>query len=147
MHYIDLVREAPLKSEDIMWQSVAAISSLIDRLWQSHQPIARQFMLQEYERLYGPHFNEELARATVSEMYHSTDPGKMVRGEIVTPEEAATINPAQPWDAYVAANAFAHDLAPLNMSRRDLLQAAKAFWFHDEDFPSDTKIFWYVKNK
>lgn len=142
MNYLELVQQAPDRSDDIMRQSVAHISHFIDQLWQTHQPIASRFIMQQYEIMYGPHFNEPLARATVAEMYHDG-----IRGQIIAPEEAAAIAPDQRWDAYVAANALAHDLAPLNLPRKEILQAAKVFWFHDEDFPSDSKIFWYFKNK
>lgn len=142
MNYLSLVQNAPNCSEETMLQAVAHTSRLIDQLWQTHQPIAARFIVEQYEIMYGPHFNEQLARDTVAQMYHDG-----IRGQIITPEESAPIAPEQPWDAYVAANALAHDLAPLNLQRKDLLQAAKAFWFHDQDFPSDNKIFWYFKSR
>lgn len=144
MHYIDIIQSAPSKSEDLMWQAVRHTSQFIDQLWRTHQPIANRFIMEQFELIHGPHFNEQLARATVADMYHDN-----THGEIITPDEASSIapSPEQNWDAYVAANAFAHDLAPMGMSRKDLLHAAETFWFHDQDFPSDSKIFWYFKNK
>ena len=51
------------------------------------------------------------------------------------------------WDAYVAANAFAHDLGATGMSKADIMKAATAFWFHDEDLGNKHKVYWYFKDK
>lgn len=89
MNYLSIIQNAPDKSEPLMCQAVTHTSHFIDRLWHSHLDIASRFIMEQYEILYGPHFNEQLARATVAEMYHAD-----THGEIITPDEAASIAPA-----------------------------------------------------
>lgn len=149
MNYYKMVQNAPKKSEEIMWQSVKAISDLIDELWDAHRPIAHKFMMKEYGRMYGEHFNEAMAMAVVEDMYHVSNDGKRIEGEAVPFEEASTIAPSaeMQWDAYVGVNALAHDLARLGMGTGDIKKLAKAFWFEDADFEGESKVFWYFANK
>lgn len=148
MHYIDLVKNATNKSEQVMWQSVESVSKLVDELWKNHASMARKFLLREYSRMYGDHFNEELACDTVDDMYHKSN-GSIVEGEMVTFQEASSIAPSEEyvWDAYVGVNAFMHDLANEGLGRSEIISAAKSFWFDDVDFSGDSKVFWYFKNQ
>lgn len=148
MNYMEMVQNAPKKSEEIMWQSVQSISELIDDLWGLHANIARKFMMKEYARMYGEHFNRELAEDTVDEMYHKSN-GQMVEGEMVSADEAMSIAPSEEykWDAYVGANAMMHDLANTGFGKSDVMKAARQFWFSDEDFDGKNKVFWYFANK
>ncbi len=147
MNYYDMVRNAPNKSEEIMWQSVRAISELLDK----HPEIARAFLINQYKAMYGEHFNETMARDAVHKMYHH-DGSNDVRGEIITPDDAMLLvsdkdNPEKwRWDAYVAANSFAHDIAGEGLAIKHLLMLAKRYWFCDVDFTGHNKIFWYYSN-
>lgn len=53
------------------------------------------------------------------------------------------------WDAYVAANTFAHDLNGTNAYTNVdlLLKLSEKFWFEDEDFEDGNKIYWYHTSK
>lgn len=148
MHYIDLVRKAPNKSESTMWESVEHVSHLVDELWHCHESMARKFIMSEYVRLYGNHFEESMARCVVDEMYHYLD-GKRVDGEVVTKEEARQYAPSEEtcWDAYVGLNGFVHDLVSTDMPKSSVMSIARAFWFEDDDFDGESKVLWYYASK
>lgn len=150
MNYKKLVEGAPIKSEEVMWGSVAAVSELVDELWKSHPDIARRWMMKEYARMYGDHFGKEMAEATVKEMWHMRN-GERIDGEQVTVGEVRQMLPEEQreewaWDAYVGANAFMHDLAGTGLQRRDVVALANAFWLHDDDFKCCNKVMWYFSN-
>lgn len=153
MNYKDMVKNAPKKSEQIMWESVEAFSDLLEKLKVSHPDMARAFLMKEHERMYGPHFDEAMARETVDGMYHKNSKGEVVKGEAVSPEDAMVlidgIDGAEDmaWDAYVGANGMMHDLARSSMSSRQIMDLARVFWFEDDDFPGESKVFWYYSNK
>lgn len=152
MNYKELVKNAPVKSQDIMWKSVDHVSRLVDMLWDAHQPMARKFMMEEYELMYGGHFDEWMGKAVVKEMWHNAKDGERVAGEVVGVEEAETIlheeeREQKRWDAYVGVNALMHDLARVGLDKNDVKEIAKEFWFGDDDFSDDYKVFWYFKNK
>lgn len=87
----------------------------------------------------------------VSEMHHTDLRSEVVQGAIVGPEEAMMLLDGMDeeskkqlrWDAYAAANAFMHDLGNTGMDKKMILEAARLFWFHDEDFPEKNKVYWY----
>lgn len=152
MTYIDMVRNAPEKSEEIMWQSVEAVSDLVEKLKVSHPEMAREFLMKEHSRMYGPHFNEEMAKEVVAQMYHYNSAGEKIKGEAVTVQDAERIlggiDNAQDkrWDAYVGVNGFMHDMAKSDLSSRAIMELAKMFWFEDEAFQGKSKVFWYYSS-
>ena len=101
----------------------------------------RNYFKDEYINHNGPHFNENLARLIVTDMWHEDAKGFHVEGEVVTPMDSRSLlDGFEPnkiekmqWDAYVAANAFMHDLSSTGLPKDAVMKAAKAFWFHDED--------------
>ena len=101
--------------------------------------------------MHGHHFCEALARDIVDEMYHLDGDDKM-SGEMISAEDAMMLvadkdTPEEwRWDAYVAANSFAHDLSGEGLSKDVLLKLAKRYWFGDVDFAGGNKIFWYYSN-
>lgn len=106
----------------------------------------------EYIAANGPHFNENLARLIVKDMWHEDKMGNRIEGEAVTPQEAQMLLQGMAsekmekcrWDAYVAANATMHDIANTGLSKNDILNVAKYMWFHDDDSADGChKIFWY----
>ena len=156
MKYIDIVKHSK-GDEALMWASVKHISETIDKLAEVHPELARTFKQEQYELMNGKHINEWVAKELVSKMWHKDINGKEVMGEAVTPEEAMMlISDMAPekqaeckWDAYVAANAFAHDTGKsgVPLSKTDLLKLAKSFWFHDDDMSAGChKVYWYFKD-
>ncbi len=110
------------------------------------------YFKEEYIAVNGKHFNESLAKIVVQGMWHEDKTGNRIEGEAVTQTEsmrllegltAKQVDKMQ-WDAYVAANAMMHDLANTGLSKADILNVAKHFWFHDEDSEDGChKIFGY----
>lgn len=153
MDYKQLVQSSARNGEAAMWESVGRISGFLHDLKKENPDAVRRFLKQEYEALNGRHLNETVARALVADMHHTDTDEKVVRGEAVTPDEAMQLLDGMSdecrqrcrWDAYAAANAFAHDLANANLSRVQLLTSARLFWFHDEDFSDNHKVYWYFE--
>ena len=115
-------------------------------------------MEEQYELMNGKHLNEWIAKALVTNMWHKNASSNEVIGEQFSPEEAMAIlsdqTPEQQakckWDAYVAVNAFAHDLGKsgVSLTKSDLFKLAKAFWFGDDDLSdSSHKVYWYFKDQ
>ena len=152
MKYIDIVKSSPSGGEKMMWGSVERISDFLCKMMKEEPEMVSHFLKSEYEAMNGKHINEWLANELVSRMYH-TENGKRVDGEVVTVEEASRLLDGMPdemadkleWDAYVGANGFMHDLAKTGMSRAQIMNAAKHFWFHDEDFSDGGKVYWYFQ--
>ena len=153
LKYSELVKSSK-GDEEMMWQSVSHVEEFLEEVRKTEPEKVRKFMEAQYEAMNGEHINEWLAKKMVSKMYHTDANGNPVSGEAVTPEEAMTLIADKPaekqakckWDAYVAANAFAHDLGATGISKADIMKAAKSFWFHDEDLGNKHKVYWYFKD-
>lgn len=139
----------------MMWKAVKRVDGLLEKLSEAHPVMAHKFLIDEYVAMNGHHFNETLARQTVASMWHTDQNGERFDGEAVTPDEAQRLTEGMAedkreklrWDAYVGANAFVHDLASAGMGLEEIMKAAKAFWFHDEDMADGKhKVFWYFLN-
>lgn len=152
MRYIDIVKTAPKKSEEIMWDSIKDISDLVDDLWKVHPEMAKNFMMKSYSKMHGEHFNETLAREFVDAMFHYNANDEKIKGEMVSVEESTHIlEPMDKellrWDAYVACNSMMHDMARSGMSNASIMDATRVFWFEDDDFDGESKVFWYFSNR
>lgn len=153
LKYSELVRSSK-GDEEKMWLSVDHVEEFLEEMKEVAPAKVRCFMEKQYEALNGQHINETLAKKMVSKMYHTDANGNPVSGEAVTPEEAMTLISDKPadkqavckWDAYVAANAFMHDLGATGMPKSEIMKAAKHFWFHDEDMKHPNKVYWYFKD-
>lgn len=153
MDYKEIVKSSLHDDENEMWKSVDRINGFLEHLKERHTEEVARFLKEEYEALNGKHLNEAAAKSLVSEMYHRTDNGEVIKGEMVYLDEAVQLLAGMEgedakkcqWDAYVGANGFAHDLANSGLSKSDILKAAKLFWFHDDDFAGD-KVYWYYSD-
>ena len=156
MNFYDIVKHSK-GDETKMLESVKHVSETVERLEEVHPELARKFKKEQYELMNGRHINEWLAKELVSKMWHEDINGKEVMGEVVTPEEAMMLiadmtsekQAKCKWDAYVAANAFAHDIggSGVSLSKADMLKLAKSFWFHDDDMGDKChKVYWYFKD-
>ena len=149
--YYDIVKGAD-GDEDMMWEGVKRVSELVDELKETNPEKAAEFLEQEYLAMNGKHFNETLAKVTVADMWHKDPNGNTVKGEAVTPQDAQTLLTGKTdeyakkhyWDAYVAANGFMHDLGKAGLPKSEIMSAAKAFWFNDDDREDPShKVAWY----
>jgi hypothetical protein len=154
MNYYEIIKSS-YGNEKQMWDAVAKVDGFLDKVAEHHPDHVRKFKEEQYEAMNGKHINEWLAKKLVADMWHTAQDGKKVMGEAITPNEALNllgdINQDKieecRWDAYVAANAFAHDLGSTGMPKSEIIKAAKVFWFHDEDMPDGNKVYWYFKDK
>ena len=154
MKYIDIIKSS-YSDEKQMWDAVSRVDALLEKVAEKQPEIVMKFKQEQYEAMNGKHINEMTAKKLVADMWHTAQDGKSeVWGELISPTESSQMIADWPaekqkecrWDAYVAANAFAHDLSSMGMTMQDLKKAAKAFWLHDEDMP-DGKVYWYFIDK
>lgn len=136
--------------EKKMWSSVEVTAEAMEYLKEVSPEKYDCLMRKLHESLYGKHYCEDLALHDVSLM-HSTGADNMKHtGAHWTAEqiESATANKAFPkgttkWDKYVAYNATYHDLHK-KFKDEEILEAAFLFWFDDEDWSEDGKIWDYM---
>lgn len=137
--------------ESMMWDSVARVNAFVEKMKEVNPAAVDKFLQDEYVAMNGKHINEWLARKIVSDMWHENGDKVRVDGEAVTVEDSMTLLDGMDadkqeklkWDAYVGANGFMHDLANTGLSKGDILNAARHFWFHDDDMGDCSKVFWY----
>lgn len=156
MTYKDIIKHSPKGGEAMMWDAVERVDDLVAKLRKENPEMARDFLKGNYEAMNGKHINEWLAGEMVDKMWHKDARGNMVKGAVVQPAEAermlldgmdAEKKEVCKWDAYVAANAFAHDLANTGHSTADIMVMAKHFWFHDDDMGDPCgKVYWYFED-
>jgi hypothetical protein len=163
MTYKDIIKHSPKGGEAMMWDAVERVDDLVAKLRKENPEMARDFLKGNYEAMNGRHINEWLAKEMVAKMWHevteTTREGKVkkkVSGELITPEGAMTLiddmvdNDLEEkckWDAYVAANAFMHDLSNTGQSKQVIMDLAKHFWFHDDDMGDPCgKVYWYFED-
>ena len=150
MTYCDIVKQSPSGGEKGMWSGVKRVSDFLEKQREKDPDEVRKFLKDEYIAMNGKHFNEHVAMRLVSDMYHSVGQ-KIIRGELIRPEAAQELLKGLDkgtewyWDAYVAANAMMHDLANTGLSDAQIMNVAKHFFFHDEDFSDENKVFWYFE--
>ena len=142
-------------SEKLMHASVEHVSNFVEKVATIQPHLAKMFLLDQYELMNGQHLNELAAKKVVSEMWNTGLDGKSkISGELVSLPDATQMLAGWPadeqeaylWDAYAAANAFAHDLYGVLNDKQVLMKAAKAFWFGDEDRQGN-KVYWYFKDE
>ncbi|MBO7171779.1 MAG: hypothetical protein J6V52_02345 [Bacteroidaceae bacterium] len=148
---IQEARKTGRANEDAMWRSVENVEELLEDLRQANPEKYWHFMRKAHESLNGPHFDCQFAKYTVEGLEYTDAEGVRQKGAHWTPEqvEAAWARKAfkpgtTPWDKYVGANAMYADLCK-EFSDEDVLKAAYLFFFADEDWKGDGKVWQYFK--
>jgi hypothetical protein len=102
------------------------------------------------EKLYGKHYSEESAMRDVFKMHYTDANGKEYHGPHWTIEQvqAATAgkhfdDEVTKYDKFVAYNATYADLCKI-LTEDQILKVAYAFWFDDEDWNGEGKIWEYM---
>ncbi len=153
MTYCDIIKTSPSGGEKGMWESVKRVSDFLEKMCEEHPAEVKCFLKEEYIAMNGKHLNKSVAKRLVDGMYHTDDNGKRVEGEMVGCEEAHELlmvakSEEDPlfWDGYVILNAVMHDLAKMHdLSTKQIANIAKCFFFNDEDFSDENKVFWYFE--
>lgn len=151
MNYCDIIKQSPKGSEKIMWGSVKRVSDFFEKQREKDPDEVRKFLKSEYIALNGKHINQHVAMQLVADMHHS-DGVNSVKGELVYPETAEkellkgeNKGDEWYWDAYVAANAMMHDLANTGLNESEIMNVARHFFFHDDDYSEENKVFSYFE--
>ena len=150
MTYSDIVKQSFAKGEDRMWKGIDRVSDFLEKQREKDPDEVRKFLKSEYIAMNGKHLNQHVAMQLVADMHHSVELD-IVKGELVRPEAAQELikgdNKGEEWywDAYVAANAMMHDLSNTGLSDAQIMNTTKHFFFHDEDFSDENKVYWYFE--
>lgn len=168
MSYKEMVKSNASKfkgSEETMWASIALVSELLDEMVEKHPDLKDRywaFMRDQHEAMAGRHFNEAYAKWQVSQMHHKGSDGMEYRGEHWPIEATNSVRAKYPnkipseyneWDVYVALNASYHDFCAWakkkfsDQAEAEIIELALAFWFLDEDWEGNTKVWDYFRKK
>ena len=136
--------------EKKMWASVDVTEEAMEYIKEIAPEKYECFMRKLHETLYGKHYSEELAHADVAKMHGTGSDGVKHEGAHWTAEQIETATSSLPfpkgttkWDKFVAYNATAMDLGK-KFTDEQVLSAAYLFWFADEDWKSEGKIWDYM---
>lgn len=152
MRYKEMIENAKthgLTNEKIMWESIGDVEGVIDLIKEQHPKEYWAFMRKQHGRLHKGHYDEEFAKHDADKLEWTDKQGNKHSGAYWTCQqiEDATKgmsfpNDVNKWDKYVAFNAMKADLAK-EFDDNDILRAAHAFWFADEDWEGHDKIWRY----
>lgn len=139
--------------EKKMWASVDVTEEAMEYIRETNPDKYDCLMRKLHEALYGKHYCEESAMHDVANLSYTDASGAKHTGAHWTVEqvESATANKSFPvgtnrWDKYVAYNATYADLNR-KFTDAQVLDAAYLFWFADEDWQSEGKIWDYMNMK
>jgi hypothetical protein len=152
MKYKEMLEDAKAKgltSEKVMWESIEDMDDMLCMMKHEHPKEYWALMRRMHGRLYKHHYDEEFARHDVGNLSWTDKQGAKHTGEHWSPTqvEEATRGKSFPagttmWDKWVAYNALYADLCK-EFSDEEILRAAYQFWFADEDFGSEGKVWRY----
>lgn len=154
MNYQEMVKtaqKAGKTTEKQMWQSIESVSDLLCDIKDAHPDLYWRFLREQYGIMNNCHYaDKEFAEYDVSQIVYTDKEGKKRTGAYWTPEqvEEATKTMTFPsgttkWDVFVAMNSFHADTCKV-LADEQILKAAYQFYFADEDFPTNTKIWRYM---
>lgn len=147
---IETARTSGRANEAAMWASIEAVDEMTEELREKDPEKFWCLMRRTHRALYGSHYDEQFAQYDISKM-HSTDAqGRTTAGPHWTREQVA-----QAWqgknfpsgttdcDKWVAANAIWHDMHK-HFDDNQVLQIAFLFFFADEDYKGEGKVWEYM---
>lgn len=143
-------------TEKQMWQSIESVSDLLCDIKDAHPDLYWRFLREQYGIMNNCHYaDKEWADYDVSQIAYTDREGKKRTGAYWTCEqvEEATKGMTFPsgttrYDVYVAMN-LAHSDFCKKFDDAQILQIGYLFFFADEDWGTNTKVWDYVccKNK
>ena len=152
-HMVDHAKKAGVTNEKTMWESIDGFSELLEELKESHPKLYWEFMRKQHGIMFQSHYDEAFAMWDVSQMHYTDKHGIKHYGAYWTAEqiEAAMQGMKFPqgttkWDKFVALNAAKTDWGK-DYEDADILKIGYDFYFADEDWGSDTKIWEYMEHK
>ena len=152
LKYKEMLEDAKAKgltSEKVMWESVEDVEEMLCLMKEEHPKEYWRMLRRMHGRIYHHHYTEEFARYDVEKMRWTDKHGVKHEGEYWTVGQIEEATKARPypagttkWDKYVAYNAFHADLCK-ELEDDAILKAAYLFWFADEDYAEEGKIWMY----
>ena len=150
---VDHAKRAGVTNEKTMWESIDSFSELLDELEDSHPVLYWAFMRKQQGIMYGNHYNEEFAQYDVEQIHYTNKAGEKKYGAHWTVEqvESATAGMRFPpgtnkYDKWVAMNVAYSDFCK-EFDEATILRIGYYFFFGDEDWGSDTKVWEYMTLK
>lgn len=147
---LESAKSAGLASEKTMWAGLESVSEMLCVMKREHPDMYWKFIREQHGVIYGNHYSEDFAMYDVEQMAHTNKEGKKESGGYWTLSqiEDATRSMQFPsgtnkWDKYVAFNSAHSDLCR-KFDDDTILKIAHTFFFADEDWPTDTKIWDYM---
>ena len=152
-HMVEHAKKAGVTNEKTMWESIDSFSELLEELKESHQQLYWDFIRKQHGIMYHDHYDQEFAEWDVSQMHYTDKHGVKREGAYWTADqiESATAGMKFPqgttkWDKYVAFNAIATDTCK-DFDDAQMLKIAYLFFFADEDWGEEPKIWEYMEHK
>ena len=159
MNYQEMVKtaqKAGKTTEKQMWQSIESVSDLLCDIKDAHPDLYWRFLREQYGIMNNGHYaDKEFAEYDVSQIVYTDREGKKHTGAYWTcaQVEEATNGMTFPsgttkWDKWVGFNLAKSDFCK-KFDDAQILQIGYLFFFADEDWGTNTKVWDYVccKNK
>ena len=159
MRYYDLVKKYYKSGgEAAALNSAKSVDELLEMVKEVDMTAYWHFIREQQEAWGGAHFDEDFAKWQVEQMHHKGSDGKMYTGEHWSMEDTNAVfakyrskipSLYNEYDFYVALNATYHDLcvwARQNFGddyEQKIIEMAIYFWFLDEDYHGDGKVWEY----
>lgn len=150
---VEHAKKAGVTNEKTMWESIDSFSDLLEELEESHPMLYWAFMRKQQGIMYHGHYDEVYAQYDVEQIHYTNKAGEKKYGAHWTVDqvEVATAGMRFPpgttrWDKWVAMNVIYSDTCK-EFDDATILKMGHAFFFADEDWPTDTKIWDYMSSK
>lgn len=165
--YYDMVKANFNKlrnDEGVMWGSIEIMDKLLEEMSEHHKERYWAVMRDTHELMHGKHFDKAYAEWEVEQMHHKSADGKVHKGEHWSYEQTTEVMQKYrgrisaeitPCDFYVALNAQWHDYICWAMEHFEsevdaelaITEMAVRFWFMDDDWDGNTKVWCYFRAK
>lgn len=136
--------------ESKMWESTQIISDFIAPMEHTNKQEYWCLLRNVYGIMSNGHYNEEFAMHDVGDIEYTNKKGEKKQGAYWTVEQVEEAMKNYPfpsnvnkWDKFVAANIMHSDLCK-KLDDVQVLDATFAFFFSDEDWKGQTKIWDYM---
>lgn len=165
--YYDMVKANFNKlrnDEGVMWSSIEMWDKHLEEMREHHTDKYWAMMRKTHEMMYGKHFDKEYAEWEVEKMHHKGKDGRVYKGERWSHDDTTAVmakyrnvlpSEITPCDFYVALNTHWHDYIcwakdkfPSEAEAEGaIIEMAVRFWFTDEDWGDNDKVWEYFSLK
>ena len=152
-HMVDHAKKAGVTNEKTMWESIDSFSELLEELKESHPQLYWDFMRKQHGIMFHKHYDQDFAEWDVSQIHYTDKSGMKHHGAYWTADQVESATQAMKfpqgttkWDKFVAFNAAYSDFCR-DFDDAQILKIGYLFYFADEDWGSDTKIWEYMDDK